>query len=207
MRKKSTGILVVLVLCGLAACRMHSTILRSEGEDEEFHRRYVGKSYYTAMVLRPFDARDAYLIDLTGEFAEIAFEMSRSLDTVPLGTPVTLIDIDERFIVARIEGYTRPFRLMVSTERGTVDDLEQELALFLSETPPLQSVRPTMQPFVRQHKVARGMSRREVYMSWGQPDRVSGSPGSSGYLEKWVYFDRRTHLFLHNGFVTNWQHF
>ena len=42
-------------------------------------------------------------------------------------------------------------------------------------------------------------------MSWGQPDKVISSPGGSGFLEEWINFDRRIHLFLHNGFITNWQ--
>ena len=51
------------------------------------------------------------------------------------------------------------------------------------------------------------MSRQEVYMSWGQPDKVNASPGASGYLEEWVYFARRAHVFLENGFITNWQEY
>lgn len=206
MVKKHIGILFCFLLCALTACRTHG-ILRSAGQDKKFQQRYVGKPYYTAMVLRPYDDGEAYLIDLTGELAETAFETPRIPGEVPLGTPLTITGIDDRSILARIQGYARPFRVIVSTERGTVDDLERELARLLSETPPLRSVRPRMQPFIRQRKVARGMSRREVYMSWGQPDRVSSSPGSSGYLEQWIYFGRRTHVFLNNGFVTNWQHF
>jgi hypothetical protein len=206
VKKYISIVLLGVLLSALTACRTHG-ILRSAGQDEKFQQRYVGKPYYTAMVLRPYDDGKTYLIDLTGEFAETAFEMPRIPEEVPLGTPVTITGIDDRFVLTRIEGYARPFRVIVSTERGTVDDLERELSLFISDTPPLQSARPLMQPFIRQQKVARGMSRREVYMSWGQPDRVNSSPGSSGYLEKWSYFGRRTHVFLRNGFVTNWQLF
>jgi hypothetical protein len=77
----------------------------------------------------------------------------------------------------------------------------------LSATPPLQMVRPEMRAVIMRQEVARGMSRREVYMSWGPPDRVSNSPGASGFLEEWTYFDRRLHLFLTNGEVTNWQQY
>jgi hypothetical protein len=83
----------------------------------------------------------------------------------------------------------------------------EELAQVLSETPPLQTARPEMRAFIARQEIARGMSRREVHMAWGQPDRVSSSPGASGFLEEWTYFDRRLHLFLTNGVVTNWQQY
>jgi hypothetical protein len=49
------------------------------------------------------------------------------------------------------------------------------------------------------------MSWREVYMSWGQADKAQVMPSSSSTLEEWVYFDKHMHLFLENGYVTNWQ--
>ncbi len=42
-------------------------------------------------------------------------------------------------------------------------------------------------------------------MSWGQPDKAQVMPSSASTLEEWVYFDKRMHLFLENGYVTNWQ--
>ena len=196
---------LMFLLCGLAACRSHTTILRSTLEDQAFHQRYVNKPFYTAMVLRPYDYGDAYLVDLTGEIAEAPYETPRASMTVPLGTPVTITGLDEQHVLARIDGHTRPFRLLLRTKQGTVSDVAEELRLVLSDTAPLQEARPAMRPFISRQEVTRGMSRREIYMSWGQPDKVISSPGGSGFLEEWIYFDRRIHLFLHNGFITNWQ--
>jgi hypothetical protein len=159
------------------------------------------------MVLRPYEYGEAYLIDLTGKLSETAFETARATITVPLGTPMTITAIDGEHIVARIEGYARLFRMLIRTRVGTLTEVAEELTLVLSETPPLRSARSAMRPFIARQEVARGMSRREVHMSWGQPDKVNSSPGSSGFLEEWIYFDRQMHLFLKDGFVTNWQQF
>jgi hypothetical protein len=198
---------LIFLLCSLAACRSHNTILRSTSEEQAFHQRYLNKPFYTAIVLRPYDYGEAYLIDLTGEIAEAPSETPRASITVPLGTPVAITGLDEQHVLAHIDGYTRPFRLLLRTKQGTVSDVAEELRLMLSETAPLQEARPAMRPFISRQEVTRGMSRREIHMSWGQPDRAMSSPGASGFLEEWIYFDRRIHLFLHNGFITNWQQF
>ncbi|MGQ4807199.1 hypothetical protein NKDENANG_00543 [Candidatus Entotheonellaceae bacterium PAL068K] len=197
-------LLVILGLCSLTACRVH-TALRSTAQEQAFRDQYVGKPFYTGYVLRPYESGDAYLIDLTGELPDTAFETSRAGLTVALGTPITIVGIEDEYIVARVEGFARLFQLMVLTKRGSLADLAAELAWVLSETPPLPTARPAMQPFIARRQVTRGMSRREVYMSWGQPDKVTSSPGSSGYIEEWIYYDRRHRLYLTNGFVTNWQ--
>lgn len=204
--QRGSGYLLVFLLCGLTACRS-TTILRNTAQEYAFHQQYVNKPFYTAMVLRPYELGDAYLIDLTGEIAEAPYETPRAIIAVPLGTPVTITAIDRQHIVARVQGYNRPFRLLLRTTHGTVTDVAEELRLVLSETPPLQEARPAMRLFISREEITRGMSRREIYMSWGQPDRMLSSPGASGFLEEWIYFDRRIHLFLNNGFVTNWQQF
>jgi hypothetical protein len=196
----------MLLLCGLVACRSN-TLLRSTSEERDFQQHYVNKPFYTAMVLRPYEYKDGYLIDLTGEIAEAAHETPRAAITIPLGTPVTITAIDSQHVVAHMGGHSRPFRFLLHTKRGTVSDIAEELQPALSDTPPLQAARPAMRPFISRQEVTHGMSRREIYMSWGQPDKATSSPGASGFLEEWIYFDRRMHLFLHNGFLTNWQHF
>jgi hypothetical protein len=206
VKKKSVYVLVVVALFGLTACRM-SSILRSKPQENAFRERYIGKPFYTAIVLHPYDYGEAYLIDLTGRLTETAFETARSTTIVPLGTPITITAIEPEHLVAHIEGHTRPFRILPHTKVGALSALESELTLLLSKTPPLQSARPAMRSFIARQEVTRGMSRREVYMSWGLPDKVNSSPGSSGFLEEWIYFDRQMHLFLNDGFVTNWQQF
>jgi hypothetical protein len=205
--QRGKGSVLVLLLCGLAACRSPHAILRSTSEEQAFFQRYLNKPFYTAMVLRPYDYGDAYLIDLTGEIAEAPSETPRASVTVPLGTPVTITGLDEQHVLAHIDGQARPFRLLLHTKQGTVADVAGELRQILSETAPLQEARPAMRPFISRQEVTHGMSRREIYMSWGQPDRIMSSPGASGFLEEWIYFDHRIHLFLHNGFITNWQQF
>jgi hypothetical protein len=197
----------VFLLCSLAACRSHNTILRSASEEQAFYQHYLKKPFYTAIVLRPYDYGDAYLVDLTGELADAPYETLRASVAIALGTPMTITGLDEQHVLAHIDGYTRPFRLLLRTKQGTVSDVAEELRFILSDTAPLQEARPAMRPFIARQEVTRGMSRREIYMSWGQPDKVISSPGASGFLEEWVYFDRRIHLFLSNGFITNWQQF
>ena len=113
--------------------------------------------------------------------------------------------MDDKHVLARITGYTGLFRISLHTQRGTIDDVAKELALVLSKDPPLQSVRPEMRAFVERQEVTRGMTRREVSMSWGLPDKITSVPGAAGTIEEWTYFDRRAHVFLDNGTVTNWQ--
>jgi hypothetical protein len=197
----------MLLLCGLVACRSSNTLLRSTAEERAFQQQYVNKSFYAAMVLRPYDYKDGYLIDLTGEIAAAAQATPRAAITIPLGTAVTITAIDAQHVIAHIHGHSRPFRFLLHTKRGTVSDIAEELQPALSDTPPLQAARPAMRPFITRQEVTHGMSQREIYMSWGQPDKAMSSPGASGFLEEWVYFDRRIHLYLHNGFLTNWQHF
>ncbi len=202
---KRLFLLVVFVLGTLASCRTDA-ILRSKAQERSFERHYIGKPFYTAMVLRPYRSAEGYLIDLTGETAQ-ADTAVRAAITIPLGTPLMLTAIHRNTILARIEGYQEVFRIRVHTEMGTMKELAKELQLLLAPDPPLMQVRPAMRPLVARQQIARGMSRREVYMSWGLPDKITTASGSSGMLEEWIYYDRGMHLFLHNGFVTNWQQY
>ncbi len=204
MRKLIVYLFIMCMCYGLTACQK-SPMFRGRAQEEAFLKQYVGQTYYTAIVLRPFEIGDAYLIDLTGDIPDAVFELPRATAQVALGTPITITGIEASHVLARIEGYAQQFRILVQTKGGRTDDLAEELKLVLSKTPPLQQVRPRMRPFVSSQRVTRGMSRQEVHMSWGQPDKVNSSPGSSGYIEEWIYFNRPMHLYLKDGFVTNWQ--
>jgi hypothetical protein len=203
MRRNSLYLVAIGVLCGLMACRL-DTLLHSGSQEEAFRERYVGRSFYTAMVLRPYTHQEGYLVDLSGRIAEEEPETPRAPFTVPLGTPITLTGIDRTLILARVNGYTEPFRVLVVTEQGTLDEVAQALAPLLIEESPLPTVRPDMRPFVARQQITQGMSRREVYMSWGQPDKKQVLPSSTTVLEEWLYFDRRIHLYLEDGLVRNW---
>lgn len=204
---RAWGVLVGVLACILlAGCRTQSVLL-SSAHEKAFRERYIGKSFYTAMVVRPYELTDIYLIDLTGTIAQAAAETPRAALTIPLGTPIRVTTLTDSYLEARIDGFTRRFRILVQTKLGTLEAVTEELALLLADTPPLQSARFAMQPFILRQEVTHGMSQREVYMSWGQPDKIVSSPGASGFLEEWIYFDRKVHLFLRNGAITNWQQY
>ena len=207
MKHKMGGLLGVL-LWTLMACQSTS-ILRGSSQEQAFRERYVQKPFYTAVFIHPYRYNEDYLIDLTGTVAELDTETPtlRAPVAIPLGSPITVVGLDDKYVLARITGHTPLFRIRVHTQRGTLDEVAKELAMVLSQEPPLQFVRPEMRAFVERQEVRRGMTRREVSMSWGIPDKINGVPGAAGTLEEWVYFDKRTHVFLDNGTVTNWQQF
>lgn len=204
--KHKLGCLVGVLLCTLVACRS-TGILQGGKHERAFRERYVDKPFYTAMLIQPYQHSDEYLIDLTGKVAESEAEVLRAPVVVPLGSPITLVGLDDRHILARIPGHARLFRILVSTQRGTLDDVAKELAVVITKEPPLQFVRPEIRAVVERQEVMRGMSRREVTMSWGLPDKINSVSGAAGTIEEWIYFHKRVHLFLDNGLVTNWQQF
>jgi hypothetical protein len=195
-----------MLLWTLMACHS-SSIFQGSREERVFRERYLQKPFYTATLLHPYRYNEDYLVDLTGTVAELATETLRAPVIVPLGSPITVVGLDDKHVLARLPGYTPLVRIRVQTQHGTLDALARELAIVLSPDPPLQSVRPDMQAVIARQEVTRGMSRREVSMSWGLPDKITSVPGSTGTIEAWMYFDRRVHIFLDNGTVTNWQQF
>jgi hypothetical protein len=206
--KHKMGGLLGLLLWTLMACQS-TGILRGSSQEQAFRERYVQKPFYTAVFIHPYRYNEDYLIDLTGTVAELDTETPtlRAPVAVPLGSPITIVGLADTYVLARITGHTRLFRIRVHTQRGTLDEVAKELAMVLSQEPPLQFVRPEMRAFVERQEVRRGMTQREVSMSWGIPDKINGVPGAAGTLEEWIYFDRRIHVFLDNGTVTNWQQF
>jgi hypothetical protein len=204
--KHKIGGLLGVLLWSLIACQT-SSILRGSSQEQAFRERYVEKPFYTAMFIHPYRYNEDYLIDLTSTVADLETETPRASVAIPLGSPITIVGLEDKHVLARITGYTRLFRISLQTQHGTLDDVAKELALVLSPEPPLQSVRPEMRAFVERQEVSRGMTRREVSMSWGLPDKITSVPGATGTIEEWRYFDRRAHVFLDNGTVTNWQQF
>jgi hypothetical protein len=198
--------LVSMLLWTLMACHS-SNIFRDSSEERVFRERYLQKPFYTATLLHPYRYNEDYLVDLTGTVAELDTATLRAPVVVPLGSPITVVGLDDTYVLARLPGPMPLVRLRVQTQRGTLDDLARELAMVLSQEPPLQSVHPDMQAVIARQEVTRGMTRREVSMSWGLPDKITSVPGSTGTIEAWIYFDRRAHVFLDNGMVTNWQQF
>ncbi len=204
--KHKIACLVSVLLWTLIACR-GSSILQGGRHEQAFRERYVQKPFYTATLLHPYRYNEGYLIDLTGAMAELDTETLRAPVVVPLGSPITVVGLDDKYVLTRITGHTPLLRIRVQTQHGTFDDVAKELAIVLSKEPPLQSIRPEMRAFIERQEVTRGMTRREVSMSWGLPDKITSVPGATGTIEEWSYFDRRAHVFLDNGTVTNWQQF
>jgi hypothetical protein len=204
--KHNIGGLVGVLLWSLMACQS-TGILQGSSHEQAFRERYIEKPFYTAVFIHPYRYNEEYLIDLTGTVAELEAETLRASVAVPLGSPITVVGLDDKYVLARITGHTRLFRIRVRTQRGTLDDVTKELAVVLSKEPPLQFVRPEMRAFIERQEVRRGMTQREVSMSWGLPDKITSVPGATGTLEEWIYFDKRVHVFLDNGTVTNWQQF
>ena len=200
------GALLSVLLWTLMACQS-TGILRESSQERAFRERYVQKPFYTAVFIHPYRYHEDYLLDLTNTIAELDTETPRAPVAIPLGSPITVVGLDDKHVLARITGHTPLCRIRVQTQRGTLDDVAKELARVLSQEPPLQFARPEMRAFVENQEVRRGMTQREVSMSWGLPDKITSVPGSAGTLEEWIYFDRRMHVFLHNGTVTNWQQF
>ena len=200
------GFLVGVLLCILTACQS-TGILQGSSQERAFRERYVQKPFYTAVAIHPYRYNEEYLIDLTGTVAESDAETPRAPVAVPLGSPMTIVGLEDKYVLARITGHTLLFRILVHTQGGTLDEVAKELALILSKEPPLQFVRPEMRTFVERQEITRGMTRREVSMSWGLPDKINEVPGFAGGLEEWIYFAKRVHIFLDNGMLTNWQQF
>ena len=202
--RKYPLLMVFSLLLVLSGCSS-SGLFRSAAQEQTFREQFGQRQWYTAITLRPYAYPGGYLIDLTRTIAEEQFDTYRAATSIPLGSRIRLIDFANDAILARIEGYTEVFRILVSTQRGTADNLAKEVGILLSADPPLTAVRAAMRNFVARHQIARGMTWREVYMSWGYPDKAQVMPSSASTLEEWVYFDKRMHLFLENGYVTNWQ--
>lgn len=204
MKKLGLYVLIVCLGSGLTACQKNP-MFRNRSQAEAFLNQYVGQQYYSAILLRPFAIGDDYLIDLTGDIPSAVFELPRATEQVALGSRITITGVEALHVLAHIDGFTKQFRLLLKTKGGMAKDIADELKLVLSKTPPLQNARPEMRPFILRQEITRGMSRHEVYMCWGQPDKVNSSPGASGYVEEWIYFNRPVHLYLRDGFVNNWQ--
>ncbi|PON19081.1 hypothetical protein C2W62_04610 [Candidatus Entotheonella serta] len=202
--RKYQLLIVLSLLLGFVGCGS-SSLFRNAAQEQAFRDQYGQREWYTAITLRPYNYQGGYLVDLTGTIAEEQFDTYHTATSIPFGSRIRLIDIANNAILARIEGYSEVFRVQVSTQQGTADDVAKEIGLLLSPEPPLPSVRAAMRDVVARHQIAQGMSWREVYMSWGQPDKAQVMPSSASTLEEWVYFDKRMHLFLENGYVTNWQ--
>ncbi len=204
MRQIWLPIALCSLLFGLSACS-GGNLFRSTAHEQVFREQYGQRAWYTAIALRPYAYADGYLIDLTGTIAEKEYDTYRAATTIPLGSRIRLTQVDANAVLARIDGYAEDFRVLFATQQGTSDDVAKEIGILLSAEPPLPAVRIAMRDFVARQQIARRMSWREVLMSWGQPDKTQVLPSSSSTLEEWIYFDKGMHLFMENGYVTNWQ--
>ena len=114
--------LVCMLLWTLMACRS-SSIFQDSGAERVFRERYLQKPFYTATLLHPYRYNEDYLVDLTGTVAELDTETLRAPVVVPLGSPITVVGLDDTYVLARLPGPMPLVRLRVQTQRGTLDEL------------------------------------------------------------------------------------
>jgi len=61
-----------------------------------------------------------------------------------------------------------------------------------------------IQEAVLQRKIILGMTKQQVELSWGKPERINRSVGTWGVNEQWVYEGQR-YIYFQNGKLTSWQ--
>ncbi|ETW94477.1 MAG: hypothetical protein ETSY1_34660 [Candidatus Entotheonella factor] len=140
-------LIVLSLLLGLSGCSP-SGLFRSTAHERAFREQFAQRQWYTAITLRPYAHPGGYLIDLTGTIAQEQFDTYRAAAAIPFGSRIRLVDFANDAILARIEGYEAVFRVLVSTQRGTADDVANEVGILLSPDPPLAAVRAKMRDFV-----------------------------------------------------------
>lgn len=57
---------------------------------------------------------------------------------------------------------------------------------------------------IKQRKIKLGMSEKQLLLSWGKPERINKTVGSSGVNEQWVYGVGQ-YVYMQNGKVTSFQ--
>ena len=120
--KHKMGVLLGVLLWSLMACQS-SSIFQGRSQEWAFRERYIQKPFYTAIFIHPYRYNEDYLIDLTHTVAELETETPRASVGVPLGSPITVVGLDDKHVLARITGYTGLFRISLHTQRGTIDDV------------------------------------------------------------------------------------
>ena len=108
MGKKIGYCLISLLALLSVACRMEA-LLSTSGQERAFRQRYVGKMFYTAMVLRPYRYNEEYLIDLSGKVAETDYQNMHAPLTVPLGRLIHIVDVHDRMSWRRSMAIRRVF--------------------------------------------------------------------------------------------------
>src|SRR5687768_18381667 len=107
---------------GMFGCSS-SALFRSASHEQAFREQFGQRQWYTAITLRPYAYPSGFLIDLTGTIAHEQFDTYHAATTIPFGSRIRLIDFANDAILASIEGYPGVFRILLSTQRGTAEDV------------------------------------------------------------------------------------
>src|SRR5687767_5701858 len=101
MQRCVWGVVMGLLMGLLTACQLNG-MFRNGAQATAFRERYVDQPRYTAMVLRPYQQGDAYLVDLSGRLVQEQFSTYRAGMVVPLGSPITITRLEDHYLAARI---------------------------------------------------------------------------------------------------------
>lgn len=61
-----------------------------------------------------------------------------------------------------------------------------------------------IQEEINSNKIKLGMTREQVLLSWGKPNKINRTVGKWGVKEQWCYGDK-TYLYFENGILTSFQ--
>lgn len=68
----------------------------------------------------------------------------------------------------------------------------------------IKTFSPEIQRNIKERKIRMGMTKEQVLLSWGYPNKVNRSVGEWGEHEQWCYPSSR-YLYFENDVLTNWQ--
>jgi hypothetical protein len=101
-----------------------------------------------------------------------------------------------------------------------IEEKKAERQKYLSQNPDLK---PEIAQAVRDGSLIRGMTQKQVLLSWQEPDDINSSVGAWGRRDQWVYnfgdtsyslrkamispdwFSGRYYLYFSNGVLDSWQ--
>ena len=97
-----------------------------------------------------------------------------------------------------------PLYLVVKKETGEKGYLAfNDLYFFLANPIDPKWDKATAE-IIKQRKIKLGMSEQQLLLSWGKPERINKTVGSSGVHEQWVY-GLGQYVYMQNGKLTSFQ--
>lgn len=97
-----------------------------------------------------------------------------------------------------------PFYILVKKETGEKGYLAFNDRYFFLENPIDPKWDKATAEIIKQRKIKLGMTEQQVLLSWGKPERINKTVGSSGVHEQWVYGVGQ-YVYVQNGKLTSFQ--